>query len=384
MHITQDLDRKMTWYKQWLSTTLQQQRENWIVSTPKFKYCKKRKEFFTDDFTDTWYKSPYKYHMLLTTYNVPSEVSVKLNLIYEDGTKVEDESPVTITETLTTKVKGTEEQQHVIGPFQFNVCSYKHEGRRFKVQICLMLEEVVIYQMNSPSFIIKAKKPISKPGLKNKKRKREDEEEEEEEESEEDLKRRKVELLKERSFLFSPLAPKIPIPMNFRQLLPSSNAPLNQHHSSNLNQNMNLHHLQHMQHVMLPTSQPVQPTVAAPTIFKPTTIITKKKDIMETFNHTLSNFDQYFGAVSFKECEEEEYFGDFFETGMVHNNNGSLLGVKVEENILNQFDGFTDAERLETMENLMDSNRFEEMNFCKFEKDSDYLFDNDVDQFFVL
>jgi hypothetical protein len=378
MHITQDLDRKMTWYKQWLSTTLQQQRENWIVSTPKFKYCKKRKEFFTEEFTDTWYKSPYKYHMLLTTYNVPSEVSVKLNLIYEDGSKVEDETPVTITETLTTKMKGTEEHQHVIGPFQFNVCSYKHEGRRFKVQVCLMVEEVAIYQMNSPSFIIKAKKPISKPGLKNKKRKRDQDQdqEEEEEESEEDLKRRKVELLKERSFLFSPLAPKIPIPMNFRQLLPTTT---NNNNTSTAFHNP--HHLHHLHQMMInhstTTVQPPQPLT-----FKPTTIISNKKDL-ETFNHTLSNFDQYFGAVSssdFKEEEcEEEFFSDFLE-----NNGSSHVGVKVEENILNHFDGFTDAERLETMENLMDSNRFEEMNFCKFEKDSDYLFDNDVDQFFVL
>eukprot|EP01080_Neovahlkampfia_damariscottae_P006321 gene6321-10328_t len=373
------------WFSQWLSSTLQQQRESWIISTPKFKYCKKRKEFFTDDFTDTWYKSPYKYHMLLTTYNVPSEVSVKLTLIYEDGTKVEDENPVTITETTITKLKGTEEHQHVIGPFQFNVCSYKHEGRKFKVQVSLVLDEKIIYQMNSPSFIIKAKKPISKPGLKNKKRKREDETEEEEEETEEEIKRRKVELLKERSYLFSPLAPKIPLPLNFRQLLPSN--PSNSMPKSNVIVPNFIQPSTFMK--QLQTTETTSPRNTQPKTVPKKEIVVVSNEVTSTpqtsllqqqqqqsneFNFVMNNFDQYFEPQQSQ--NNDELFGDFLQN--------SFQNIKVEEDILNQFDQLNDAERLETMENLMDSNKFEDMNFCKFEKDTDYLFDNDVDQFFIL
>lgn len=367
------------WFSQWLSSTLQQQRESWIISTPKFKYCKKRKEFFTDDFTDTWYKSPYKYHMLLTTYNVPSEVSVKLTLIYEDGTKVEDENPVTITESTITKLKGTEEHQHVIGPFQFNVCSYKHEGRKFKVQISLVSEEKIIYQMNSPSFIIKAKKPISKPGLKNKKRKREDETEEEEEETEEEIKRRKVELLKERSYLFSPLAPKIPLPLNFRQLLPSnSSTSKNNVIVPNFIQPSNfMKQLQSSTETTSPTQPktfPKKEIVVVSTGTASQSSLLPQQQQSNEFNFVMNNFDQYFEPQ--QPQNNDELFGDFLQN--------SFQNIKVEEDILNQFEQFNDAERLETMENLMDSNKFEDMNFCKFEKDTDYLFDNDVDQFFIL
>ena len=375
------------WFSQWLSSTLQQQRESWIISTPKFKYCKKRKEFFTDDFTDTWYKSPYKYHMLLTTYNVPSEVSVKLNLIYEDGSKVEDENPVTITESTITKLKGTEEHQHVIGPFQFNVCSYKHEGRKFKVQIALVLDEKVVYQMNSPSFIIKAKKPISKPGLKNKKRKREDETEEEEEETEEEIKRRKVELLKERSYLFSPLAPKIPLPLNFRQLLPSnttnSSIPKNNVIVPNFIQPTNF--IKTTQQIQSPKQKtfPKKEIIVVSQQQQPQTnnITSSHQQQSNDFNFVMNNFDQYFEpqVQPTKEEHSDEYFSDFLQNSFLNQS------IKVEEDILHQFEQLNDAERLETMENLMDSNKFEDMNFCKFEKDStDYLFDNDVDQFFIL
>lgn len=49
------------WRMDW-NEKCQKEKETWNVSIPKFKYCKKRKEFFTEDWTETWYKSPYKYN----------------------------------------------------------------------------------------------------------------------------------------------------------------------------------------------------------------------------------------------------------------------------------------------------------------------------------
>lgn len=55
------------WRVDW-NETCQKEKETWNLSIPKFKYCKKRKEFFTEDWTDVWYKNPYKYNSKSFTF----------------------------------------------------------------------------------------------------------------------------------------------------------------------------------------------------------------------------------------------------------------------------------------------------------------------------
>jgi hypothetical protein len=69
-----------------------------------------------------------------------------------------------------------------IGPFQFNICSYKQDGRKFRMVIYIYSPDTTnLLSVNpnngphlcccliSPSFTIRAKKPIVKPGIKGKK-----------------------------------------------------------------------------------------------------------------------------------------------------------------------------------------------------------------------
>jgi hypothetical protein len=62
-----------------------------------------------------------------------------------------------------------------LGPFQFNICSYKQEGKKFRLVLFVSDSEKTIAFTVSPPFLIRAKKPIIRPGLK---RKRDEEEEE--------------------------------------------------------------------------------------------------------------------------------------------------------------------------------------------------------------
>jgi hypothetical protein len=62
-----------------------------------------------------------------------------------------------------------------LGPFQFNICSYKQEGKKFRLVLFVSDSEKTIAFTVSPPFLIRAKKPIIRPGLK---RKREEEEDE--------------------------------------------------------------------------------------------------------------------------------------------------------------------------------------------------------------
>jgi hypothetical protein len=70
-----------------------------------------------------------------------------------------------------------------IGPFQFNICSYKQDGRKFRMVIYIYSPDTtnilavgnsgngpqLCCCLISPSFTIRAKKPIVKPGIKGKK-----------------------------------------------------------------------------------------------------------------------------------------------------------------------------------------------------------------------
>jgi len=166
------------WTTHWLEGATKEQKEKWILGIPQFKYCKKRKEFFSEDFFDVWYKAPYKYHMRLTAKNLgDTSVMASLDVTYEDGQKINSkEEVVSKTENYFVATSGKDEYEVKLGSFQFNVCSYKHDGRKFRLVVYLYVpgSDHPSCGMVSPPFTIKAKKPISKPGIKSKKRRREE------------------------------------------------------------------------------------------------------------------------------------------------------------------------------------------------------------------
>eukprot|EP00817_Percolomonadidae_sp_ATCC50343_P006119 CAMPEP_0117428958 /NCGR_PEP_ID=MMETSP0758-20121206/8553_1 /TAXON_ID=63605 /ORGANISM="Percolomonas cosmopolitus, Strain AE-1 (ATCC 50343)" /LENGTH=170 /DNA_ID=CAMNT_0005215609 /DNA_START=920 /DNA_END=1432 /DNA_ORIENTATION=+ len=45
-----------------------------------------------------------------------------------------------------------------IGPYQFSICSYKEEGRRFRIKVVLADDEKVVAHLISSPFTIRAKK----------------------------------------------------------------------------------------------------------------------------------------------------------------------------------------------------------------------------------
>jgi hypothetical protein len=191
------------WSTLWLAQQGAAAQDNWTLGAPKFKFCKKRKEYFTDRFDVIWYKAPYKYNALLNfTHNATLDrsplVQASLSIIFEDGTPIDvntDDGLPSISKTesiFRARQTGTVGGREVkLGPFQFNVCSYKYDSKRFRLVLNFYLVEsengndikeadlqddnvganfVHMCTMTSPAFLIKAKKPIAKPGIKSKKR----------------------------------------------------------------------------------------------------------------------------------------------------------------------------------------------------------------------
>jgi hypothetical protein len=39
------------------------------INEPMFKFFKKKKECYSTEISDTWYKSPYKYHFKVISFN---------------------------------------------------------------------------------------------------------------------------------------------------------------------------------------------------------------------------------------------------------------------------------------------------------------------------
>ncbi len=191
------------WTTEWFSQDGAAAQNNWTLSPPKFKFCKKRKEYFTDKFDTIWYKAPYKYNALLHFTHGPSFekspfVQATMSITFEDGTPIDvntDDGLPSISRTesiFRAKPTSTANREVKLGPFQFNVCSYKYDGKRFRLVLNFDLvqsengsdiKESEIQESNtsfvrmctmvSPPFLIKAKKPIAKPGIKSKKRPRE-------------------------------------------------------------------------------------------------------------------------------------------------------------------------------------------------------------------
>ncbi|KAL9648643.1 hypothetical protein ABK040_016274 [Willaertia magna] len=161
------------WILEWKDTNRQKQWDVGNKFIPMFKFCKKRKEFFTQEFAEVWYKSPYKYHMNMNvkSFGNDSKINCHLDLCFENGQPVvQDKKQPVISKN--EKVFDMKTNDIKLGPFQFNVCSYKYDAKKFRLQVILSVDSEVTHQrqticiLSSPPFIIKAKKPIAKPGIK--------------------------------------------------------------------------------------------------------------------------------------------------------------------------------------------------------------------------
>lgn len=217
--IIEYMDDDDGWIAQWFN---EDKRKKWKLKVPQFKYCKKRKEHFDKSFPETWYKAPYKYHMHLEVGNMLREENVlaQIDLNYEDGQRVLSQQKTK--ETKKSKKKKSKEGEKeaeeekksadepvitnnesyfnyqsntkstvTIGPFMYNICSYKQEGKKFRMVVYLYTltnttpyhpfqtqpvdlnntaNAVLCCCLISPSFTIRAKKPIVKPGIKSKRK----------------------------------------------------------------------------------------------------------------------------------------------------------------------------------------------------------------------
>lgn len=186
-----------SWQTEWLDSKREHEWE--LGEFPQFKACKKRKEFFTSQFETIWYKIPYKYHMLmkmnsfgndyvstatLTSQNAKQPSRKALNELNKNKVKCrveicfEDGSPVLPGDGQPCCMSNTEHSfdgmNLKLGPFQFNICSYKYGYKKFRLLVILSVREgntnsntykdVVV--LKSPPFVIKSKKPIARPGSK--------------------------------------------------------------------------------------------------------------------------------------------------------------------------------------------------------------------------
>jgi len=109
---------------------------------------------------------------MLKGKNLEPNMSVLVDVVYDDYGKINEEC---LSKQDCSFILKDDEYQAKLGPFQFNVCSYKHEGKKFRLVVTVLLGNVKCVSFTSPTFLIKAKKPIVKPGIKGKKRKRDDE-----------------------------------------------------------------------------------------------------------------------------------------------------------------------------------------------------------------
>ncbi|EFC41410.1 predicted protein [Naegleria gruberi] len=191
-------DNNANWKVSW--TDSNREREWQLGEFPQFKACKKRKEFFTAQFENIWYKIPYKYHMLMKvksfgkdyitvsqdtngkplTKKALSElnknrVKCRVEICFEDG------SPVLPSDGQQCCMSNTEHSfdglNLKLGPFQFNICSYKYGYKKFRLNVILSARAngtqddseptfTDVVTLQSPPFIIKSKKPIARPGAK--------------------------------------------------------------------------------------------------------------------------------------------------------------------------------------------------------------------------
>lgn len=143
----------------------------WNLQTPQFKQCKKKKEFYSDAFENLWYKHPYKYDMLLRAANIDDNVLAHIKLLYADTLDIvkplNSKPTITKNENFFHPTQHENEQEVHVGPFQYQVCSYKLDNRDVCLGVYLMLppelgsvESKVVAILVSPRFTIRSKKPV--------------------------------------------------------------------------------------------------------------------------------------------------------------------------------------------------------------------------------
>eukprot|EP00761_Pharyngomonas_kirbyi_P011328 gb/GECH01011353.1/.p1 GENE.gb/GECH01011353.1/~~gb/GECH01011353.1/.p1 ORF type:complete len:376 (+),score=116.54 gb/GECH01011353.1/:1-1128(+) len=158
--------------------------QTWQLQTPQFKQCKKKKEFYSDKFENLWYKHPYKYDMLLRATNIDDNVLAHIKLLYADTLDIvkplNSKPTITKNENFFHPTQNDSEQEVHVGPFQYQVCSYKLDNRDVCLGVYLMLppelgsvDSKVVAILVSPRFTVRSKKPVQQKN----KRKRKAEEE---------------------------------------------------------------------------------------------------------------------------------------------------------------------------------------------------------------
>lgn len=144
---------------------------------PKLKRNKTKQIMYSTNFEQDWYKIPYKYDMCLEfCLFVPNDapvptITASFEMVYQDYTALQmsemDLPPCTLTNVQMLVVKqqhGYYKYEAKCTGFHFNVCSYNHSGKHFCLRIHFFSqqqqEDLAI--LTSPSFLIRAKKPIAK------------------------------------------------------------------------------------------------------------------------------------------------------------------------------------------------------------------------------
>jgi len=171
----------------WTSEGYQNDVDNLIILTPKLKSAK----VYFDEFPDVCYKSPYKYYLEIQFTGRVSNLSFSMEIVLEDGSVIDKNSFKTMSECqvdfnpIFDEKESREPYQLDLGPFLFYCCSYKFEGKRFRLSLSLNVNGQVTRKLYSPPFLIKAKKPTpnNKLGGKRKSIDQQDEMESDERES---------------------------------------------------------------------------------------------------------------------------------------------------------------------------------------------------------
>jgi hypothetical protein len=98
-----------------------------------------------------------------------------VDLTFEDGSNLPETKVLPITPNENYFRVNNNVASIVLGSFKFNACSYKNDGKKFRLVIHVYLPSLTTSNQNknllciiSPSFVIKAKKPVVRPGLKRK------------------------------------------------------------------------------------------------------------------------------------------------------------------------------------------------------------------------
>lgn len=164
---------------------------NWIVESSdpilsqisiQFKECKKTKDVYSTELPLIIYKEPYKCDLLAVWpkgTTVHADISVRLDVIFENGDALPaDKAPhllMSAGKDATNPIRRKEESLEVKS-FWLLVTSYQNGGKHFRLVVDFFNTHTqkTVAKFTSPSFLIRAKRSIFKPG--SRKRSREEKE----------------------------------------------------------------------------------------------------------------------------------------------------------------------------------------------------------------